>query len=381
MSDLFYMQVLSVSKTLLMLTQRCSDSLCSATWSELPVELLKEIFLFVTVTSTRDALILRLVSRYFNSFILPVLFQHVCLRSTEEILHFVAIISPKRKLVIPASKSHLHTAPRALDLYSIASLALTTTDRRPSTETALESIAPVFATVKCLAITAQNLSSHAFWMRKQHIRPEKVMLIHFGRPGRVNFHEPVFSNTTHLFTSVLFDGLRDSTIEDLPCLTHLAAYTRTQLPAVSIQKVVNMLQDVLTRLPNLQRLVLVLDDSECDIQSHLRWSVLKQFTADSRFILLPFFRGTIVEWEEMVTGDDDVWSQAEEWSKMTSSHHYALQLECSAHKNVSPKLYRWLLSKGTWNWDVDMIERDGYREYVADPARRRKKLYSLLSLF
>lgn len=346
-------------------------SLCSSTWSQLPVELLKEIVLFVIATSTRDALSLRLMSRYFNGFILPILFQHVCLHSTEEILRFVIIISPKRKITIPALKSQLHTPPRALDLYSIMSLALTTMDRRPSAESALDRIAPVFTTIKCLAITAQNLSSHAFWMRKHLIRPRKVMIMHFGRPTHVNFRESVFSATTHLFTPVLFDGLRDSTIEDLPHLTHLAVHTRAQLSYESIRAVANMLYDALRRLPRLQQLVLARDDSTCSLQSLSHWSILlKKCTNDNRFIHLPYFRGAIEEWVDMVVGETDIWSRAEDWSKMDSPHRWTQQVEYMLRNEACRKLYRWQQIKGTGSWDVDLIERDDYREPAADPARR-----------
>lgn len=354
-----------------------SCTLESSIWSQLPMEIVQEVVLILATSSTHDALNLRLVSRYFNSCVLPILFQHLRLQSTDQILRFAAVILPKKKSFIPALKStrRLHDIPRALDTYSVTSLALSTTDCVPSVENALESIAPVFVGLQYLAITSQNLSSHGYWIRKHPIRPRKVMILHFGRPAPFNFREPLFSSVTHLFTPLLFDGLRESSVSDLTSLTHLAVYTRSDITAVAIRSVTRQIHEALDTVPRLQRLVL---SSDRDLTFLRNWvAPLKECLQDHRFIILPSFRGALKEWEEMLSGDCDIWARADEWEMNKPANDYWYRSAPGIGVNMRDMMA--ILSKRSYpEWDIDLVEKADFLDAASDPARRSKCLSLVL---
>ncbi|KAJ7584067.1 hypothetical protein C8J56DRAFT_952545 [Mycena floridula] len=341
--------------------------LCATTWSELPPELLREIILFAAADYPQ-ALSLRLVSSYFNSCILPVIFRHVYLYSTQRILRVAATISPRRKIIVPALQPKLRTVSRALDTYMVDSMALCNPMRLPSAETALENVAAVFTGLRCLAITASNLSAHAFWLRKHSIRPTRVMVMHFGRPTAFNFREPIFSQVTHLFTPVLLGGHRGSSVEDLPALTHLAVQTHANVFDVAL---FDRLGKVLAKLPKLQRLVLCSREERNVTGLGL---VRNPLAYDKRFILLPYFRGAREEWADIVLGGDDVWSRAEAWVAGDTWSRIKHEVRHCQRPGEFRNLYGMVHDM---EWEMDMIERANSWEPVSDPARQCERKYLL----
>jgi hypothetical protein len=343
------------------------------------VELLREIILYLASTTAHSARELRLVSRYANIWVLPLLFRTLVLTAPEHITRFAATLLPKRKFHIPALKSKLHTFPRPLSSYTVESLALVINTRLPSIETALASVAPAFTHLKNLAITGQNMSSNAYWLRQYPIRPRKMMILHFGSPQMVNFREPIFESVTHLYTSVLV-GYRDSSVEHLPHLTHLAVHARIDLSEDLASRVTQLLRTTLESLPDLRTLVLVINSDEVyDTRLALWLRLLVECLKDKRFILLPYFRHPRMEWEAMLADEHTVWDRAQVWRRVESEDDFTqvqyrgdmLKAVRSEHASLPGKKFM------EADWEVDLIERDGFYPMDADPTERREATLSM----
>ena len=335
------------------------------------MELLREIILCLGSTSTHAACKLRLVSRNFNVWVLPLLFRTVTFTTPDHVTRFAATLLPKRKVHIPAMKSTLHTLPRPLSSYAITSLAFVVHTRLPSVEIGLASVAPAFTQVKNLVVTARNLSSNAHWIRHHPIRPRYMMVVHFGFPHLFNYREPIFESVTHLYTSVL-TGLRGTSVADLPCLTHLAVHTRGGISSFSAWGVANQIAKILGTLPRLKRFVLVLGDPPADEAQLEEWKeLLGSCMHDKRFSLLPFFRELRREWQDIVEGRESVWDRADAWR--------SLENETSARKLS----YLAALVDGQYpvpsalqkkpqepEWEIDLVQRVDYSPYEGDPAEK-----------
>lgn len=335
------------------------------------MELLREIILCLGSTSTRVACRLRLVSRIFNVWVLPLLFRTVTFTTPDDVTRFAATLLPKRKVHIPAMKSTLHTFPRPLSSYAINSLAFVVHTRLPSVEIGLASVAPAFTQVKNLVVTAQNLSSNAHWIRHHPIRPWYMMVIHFGFPHLFNYREPIFESVTHMYTSVL-TGLRDTSVADLPRLTHLAVHTRGGISGTAAWGVANQIAKTLGALPRLERFVLVLGDPPADVPQLEEWKeILGSCMHDKRFSLLPYFRDLRQEWQDIVEGRENLWDRADTW--------------CSLENETSPRKLCYLaaLVNGQYpvppvlqkkprepEWEIDLVQRVDYSPYEGDPAEK-----------
>ncbi|TFK63799.1 hypothetical protein BDN72DRAFT_300644 [Pluteus cervinus] len=288
-------------------------------WSQLPIELLREILLFAAINDLQDARALRLVSRHVNVWLLPFMFQTLTLTSVTDVHGFANLLAPTRKrnsMVGDAAlglgqggssmrssfqppfwggypsatysahssrtflasalssspartsfdtpfgdtssfSSPLPTIPRSLSSYIISSLALVVKTHVPSVEASMARVAPALTHLQNLVITGQNLSSHAHWLRQYPIFPRKVLIVHFGRPQSVDFQQPVFQCVTHLYTPVL--ELNKSSVRDLPELTHLAVKTRISLGIINASAISRSLRNILRSLPGLKMVVLCLD--------------------------------------------------------------------------------------------------------------------------
>jgi hypothetical protein len=340
------------------------------------MELTREILLHVAYSSTLATHRLRLVSRYVNVWVLPLLFHTLFFTTNDQIIRFASTLLPKRKIHIPAIQSNLHTIPRSLSSYSIDSLALAVTTRLPSTETALASVAPAFTGLKNLALTAQNLSSHAHWLRQHPIHPQQVMIFHFGRPHPVNFREPLFNSVTHLHTSVLL-GHRRSSVGDLPALTHLAVYTRIDLQGSVIGDIARLLYSTLVTLPRLKSLVLSLNGSALsdDLHAEPWFDPLLPCIQDKRFAFLPYIRIPRLEWQDIISGKQNIWERAEEWGRIASEDRHTRIMRSSQvlkaveqENSVFPPVKKYV----ELEWEIDLVQRDDFSELATDPMARRE---------
>lgn len=347
-----------------------SDTLSSEVWSRLPIELIREIILYLGSTSSQIARALRLVSRSTNVWVLPVLFRTLTFTTPDHITRFASTLLPKRKLHIPALKSNLHTFPRPLASYTIESIALVVNTRLPSVEIALASVAPAFARVKNLVITGQNLSSNAHWLRQHPIYPKQMMILHFGSPHMVNFREPIFHSVTHLYTSVLF-GYRNSSMVDLPQLTHLAVHTRTHPLADVAGEVVDQIRKTLQAMGQLQLFVLVLHS---DANQGIWMRILEPCLADAKFVLLPYFRNPRMEWQGMLEDRNSVWDRARAWRGVGYRDLYVKILQRETILTVLRSEETCLEQKkhSDPEWEVDLVQRENYSPYEGDPTERRE---------
>ena len=268
-------------------------------------------------------------------------------------------------------KSTLHTLPRPLSSYAINSLAFVVHTRLPSVEIGLASVAPAFAQVKNLVVTAQNLSSNAHWIRRHPIRPRYMMVIHFGFPHLFNYREPIFESVTHMYTSVL-TGLRGTSVTDLPRLTHLAVHTRGSISVSAALGVANQIAKFLGALPRLECFVLVLGDPPAG-EPHLdEWKeMLGSCMHDKRFSLLPYFRDPRQEWQDIVDGSESVWDRATTWRSL-ENESAARQLSylavlVSGQYLVPPAFQNKPLEP---EWEIDLVQRVDYSPYEGDPAEK-----------
>jgi hypothetical protein len=307
--------------------------------------------------SNSRARTLRLVCRCVNYWILPILFHSLWLTSPDHISRFAATLLPKKKLHIPALKSHLHTFPCPLSSYIIESLAFVVQTRLPSVEIALESVAPAFSRLKNLVISGQNLSSNAHWLRQHPIHPQQMMILHFGFPHLVNFREPIFQSVTHLYTSTLA-GHRNSSVADLPLLTHLAIHTRIDLPESAVASFVEQLINTLEAIPQLQCLVLVLNSSGLRHPKLQSWTnVLKLCFCDERFFLLPFFRDVHLECQDVLESGSKVWDRAKLWRQVESQDDTTktrFMHSVSQNQDTSRRIKNYMDAV----WYIDLVQQD-----------------------
>ncbi|KAG5642347.1 hypothetical protein DXG03_002971 [Asterophora parasitica] len=343
-------------------------------WSRLPTELMREIILHTASIDITTAHSLRLVSRYTNIWVLPLLFRTLTLTSSNQITRFAATLLPKRKLHIPALKSTLHLSPRPLSSYTIESLALVINSRLPSIEVALEKVAPAFTGLKNLVITGQNYSANAHWIRQHSIYPKHVMILHFGSPHPVNYRDPMFRSVTHLYTCTLV-GHKQSFVTDLPQLTHIAVHTRLKYPSDLIPVIADGFLRLLERSPQLQLFVFVLDSEGFYDETIREWHrALAKSLEDKRFIILPFFRHPRMEWECMLNGQANVWDRALTWRAVQLNND---QWERSRYEDEVSKEVRvenLFISKKNYpvDWEIDLMQRDDYVSYEGDPTERRE---------
>lgn len=350
-----------------------STELSSAIWSLLPIELLQEILLFLAVNNHNQARSLRLVSRHVNIWMLPILFQSVSLTTPGHVTHFTSTLLPKRRIYIPLLRSNLHTTPRPLSSYYVRSLAMVINARLPSMEVAMAKVAPALTNLQNLAITSQNLTSHAHWLRKFPIHPQNIMLLHFGRPQYVNFGEPLFKQVTHLYTSVL-DGHRRSSVADIPELTHLAVHTRFHLDDPRALSVSRSLIATLRALPRLKMLILTIDAEMTDDVKLQTWKVLLEpCLADERFYLVPYFVHPRLEWNLVVSGSQSVWDRALEWRLMEGLdvNARAQYLSEKMMEGYAESVAVHRTKKAEAEWEIDLVQRDSFSEMDEDPTEHR----------
>lgn len=382
------------------LASLCSYSMCL--WSTLPVELKRLILELVALDDINNARSLRLVSRDINVLVLPIVFHNVTIE------HITDLTTVARTILPPPSPHHKlknknPDPPRLLSTYTTASLALLIRQSLPSIEDALAAIGPAFSHIRYLAITSRNLSSNAFWLRANNVRPAYVMLLHHGSPRPVNWRDPILSRVTHLFTSSL-DSHGRSTLSDLTNLTHIAVNTHAELPEDKIRCISEGLEWLLDAdaFPRLQALVLALGRfpqpphygtisylNDATVQGHYttllsHWRThLRLCLASSKFYVFPDPHQPHNEWENWIHGDSpDIWEQAASYRakhpnstifdprepEVTHDVDHLLRLiqvdflqfngSLSAPEKTScrkRRLYR-------VDWEVDLVQREGYRE-------------------
>ncbi|KAF8920518.1 hypothetical protein CPB85DRAFT_490749 [Mucidula mucida] len=183
-------------------------------WLDLPNELITEVVLYAAVSHLPTAQSLRLVCREFNKLVLSCLLRDIIFTTPSQIVHFAELLLPKRSypLLFPIPPRP-RAPPRAFDSYRVTSLALANIHRLPSAEDALERVATAFTSVRQLAITDKNLSSHGFWLRKDPIpiKPSTLMVFYYGQANPLDFHEPIFQSVTHLYCPTV-EGFHDSSL-------------------------------------------------------------------------------------------------------------------------------------------------------------------------
>ena len=301
---------------------------------------------------------LRLVCRYVNVWILPTLFHSLMLTSPDDVSRFTTTLLPKKKLHIPALKSQLHTFPCPLSSYNIVSLALVVRTRLPSVEIALENVAPAFSRLKYLVISGQNLSSNAHWLRQHPIHPQQMMILHFGFPQLVNFREPIFQSVTHLYTSILA-GHRNSSVADLPLLTHLAVHTHVDPLDPTAARIVGQLVDTLEVMPQLQCLVLVLNGISLHVFNlHLWENTLKPCFIDKRFFLLPYFRDVYLECQDVLISGSKVWDRAKLWRQIESQDGASKTEVIQSVSQTDPDTSRRIKNYMDAVWYIDLVQQD-----------------------
>lgn len=356
------------------------------------------------MTSDQKARELRLVSSDVNVLVLPLLFRNIVITTPNDVYRLTTTLLPKRKYHIPALKSRLHVMPRPLATYNVESCVLVINDRRPSLEEALAKIAPVFCGISKLAITARNLQAHGYWIRRYPIRPKIMIVVHFGSPHLINYHDPIFERVTHLYTSTI-DGHRSSTVIDLPSLTHLAICTRPDLPEATATRIITSLRAILKQCKSLRMLVLVMDFGSSlisDIRMPIWESRLVECTSDDRFVFLPDFRAPRLEWEDIVRDTapltssthstnineaesfyDSVWNRAERWKRVIKRLSQTPFTPEFFNKNVLHlaflrQSHLRIIAAESFSkydgpeWEIDLVERDNYQHPKAsDPDLKR----------
>ncbi|KAF9449417.1 hypothetical protein P691DRAFT_812582 [Macrolepiota fuliginosa MF-IS2] len=371
-------------------------------WPALPVELKRLILELVAINDVHDARSLRLVSRDINVLVLPVIFSNISIEHMNDLTAVTSTIfpppTPYQKL-----RNTIPEPPRLLSSYNTTSLALLLRENLPSIENALATIGPVFSRIRCLAITSRNLSSNAFWLRANNVRPEYIMLPHHGSPRPVNWRDAIFSQVTHIFTSSL-DSHGPSTLSDLSNVTHIAVYTHTELLNDKIRYIAGKLEWLLDPLsfPRLQALVLALGRFPRpphhkpiryphDVLARERYTTLLSLwrthltlcLPSSKFYILPDPHCPHEEWENWIHGDSlDIWQQAAEYRL-----RYPNSMVLDPRKpEVARDLDQWLslirvdllqfsglapIEKDTLRmrraskieWEIDLVQREGYREF------------------
>lgn len=301
-------------------------------WPALPVELKRLILELVACDDANAARSLRLVSHDINILVLPIIFHDVLVENIADLLSVTRTISPPPS-ALHRLRNRIPDPPRLLSTYNTVSLALLLPESLPSIENALARVGSVFSRIRYLAITSRNLSSNAFWLRENQVRPTHIMLLHHGSPRPVNWRDKIFTHTTHMFTSSL-DAHGRSTLADLSTnLTHLAVGTHSELVEDKIRCIADKLEWLLDpdTLPNLQSLVLAIQHfphppSE-RICPHLivnysprgrytdllmRWRTqLQCCLSSSKFYVLPDALYPRDEWDSWIYSDSpNIWRRA-----------------------------------------------------------------------
>jgi hypothetical protein len=182
------------------------------------------------------------------------------------------------------------------------------------------------------------------------------MILHHGSPHLVNFHEPVLKGVTHLYTSITH-GHRFSSVADVPGLTHLAVHARVGLSADTAAKVAYSLQTILDACPRLECLVLSLNaDSPSDPHLEMWEYVLERCLVDTRFILLPYYRLPRIEWSDIVSGQNTIWTRAKEWAKTDREDKELTMYAVEQEKSMFPPLKH----PKEGEWEIDLVQRDDY---------------------
>ncbi|KAG5652594.1 hypothetical protein H0H81_004425 [Sphagnurus paluster] len=325
-------------------------------------------------SDNRIARTLRLVSRYANVWVLPLLFRTLTFTSPDQVMRVASTLLPKRRIHIPALKSNLHTFPRVLSSYTIESLALVVNNRLPSVEIALAKIAPAFTQLKNLVISSSNLSANAHWLRQHPIYPTNIMILHFGSPCRVNYRDPVFQHATHLYVSSM-EGHRNSFVTDAPQLTHLAMHTRITHPFWVMTNFATIFLDLLKKTPRLELFVFVLNSDDIYDPKIDQWTLaLSECLQDQRFVVLPHFRHPRMEWERMLSGKDSIWDCALTWRALLQGGHIHEILRYRTEMAEELRAESELLSakKYAVDWEIDLVQREGYLPYQGDLTERRE---------
>ncbi|KAG6865499.1 hypothetical protein C0991_002098 [Blastosporella zonata] len=206
-----------------------------------------------------------------------------------------------------------------------------------------------------------------------------MFILHFGSPRLVNYKEPIFQCVTHLYTSTL-DGYRETHITDLPQLTHLAAHTRLDQPIENILSIAAQFLRMLERSPQLKLFVFTLDDTYIAGEKVEEWNTaLQQCIQDSRFVILPRFRQPRMEWEGLLRDQPNVWERALAWRTVMK--------EDDAEKITRYRIetLQSLRAEKTWmtwkklqaNWEIDMVQRDGYVPFEGDLTEQREAVVLL----
>ncbi|KAF8899511.1 hypothetical protein CPB84DRAFT_1780471 [Gymnopilus junonius] len=342
-------------------------------WGVLPVELIREIFVILAESSIAEARRLRLICNDVNILVLPVIFRQVVMVVPEHVSRFTTTLLPKRRIYIPALKSKLHIMPRMLSSYTVDTWVHVVNERRPSLETALASVAPVFVGLSKLAITGQNLTSNAFWLRQHAIHPSIMFLVHYGSPHLVNFYDHIFKSVTHFYTSITH-GHRYSSVADLPALTHLAVSTRRDLPNTTIRNICSSLRGILKSCDKLSMLVLIMNFLPVDDPQYPLWiSSLVDCMKDPRFTLLLDYRSPRVEWSDIVNGRRTLWDRATEWKRANAADEPSRSLLQRQFLETSYKEREAYppLHKREEEWEIDLVQRDDYDPQADDPDLRR----------
>ncbi|KAH9478179.1 hypothetical protein JR316_0008632 [Psilocybe cubensis] len=316
---------------------------------------------------------LRFVSSDVNVLVLPIIFRHVVMVLPEHVNRFTTTLLPKRKNFIPALRSKLHTMPRLLSSYKVDTWVFVVNDRRPSLESALASIAPVFVGLSRLVITGQNLSSNAFWLRQHAIHPSIMLLVHYGSPHLVNFYDPIFKSVTHLYTCITH-GHRYSTIADLASLTHLAVSTRPDLTETTARNVAASLTAILQTCTNITSLILVMDLAGTDDFRYRMWTTwLKACLEDQRFLFLPQYQPPRMEWSSIVNGRKTLWDRADEWrrlSEISEPMRSKLMRQLVIQNEKERMAFPPPGDRREEEWEIDLVQRDNYHSQADDPDLR-----------
>ncbi|KAJ3559412.1 hypothetical protein NP233_g11267 [Leucocoprinus birnbaumii] len=389
-------------------------------WSALPVELKRLILELVARDDVNEARTLRLVSRDINVLVLPIIFQNVFVENIPDLLSVTRTISPP-PTPLHRLKNKKTEPPRLLTTYNTTSLALLLSESLPSIENALARVGAVFSRIQYLAITSRNLSSNAFWLRQNRVRPTHIMLLHHGSPRPFNWRDKIFSQTTHLFTSSL-DSHGPSTLSDLSNLTHLAVSTHSDLLDDKIRCIAHKLEWLLDpdTLPNLQAVVLgiehfpqpppeyacghlIIDNTARERYIYLltRWRThLQVCLGHSKFFILPDPLYPRDEWQSWINSDSpDIWQQAMSYRerypnsmvfepRATEVVHHSdywlsmIEIDLLPPEDDPPLTpdkpdpRNRLFSKV--DWEIDLVQREGYRESERlDPGEAGEFVHSL----
>ncbi|KAF5357109.1 hypothetical protein D9756_006830 [Leucocoprinus leucothites] len=390
-------------------------------WSALPIELKRLILELVARDDLNDARWLRLVSHDINVLVLPIIFQNVLIESIPDLLGVTRTIAPP-PTALHRLRDRILDPPRLLSTYNTISLALLLPENLPSIENALARVGAVFSRIRYLAITSRNLSSNAFWLRENHVRPTRIMLLHHGSPRPVNWRDEIFRDTTHIFTSSI-DSHGRSTLSDLSNLTHLAISTHSELPDDKIRCISRKLEWLLDpdTLPNLESFVLgiqqfprpppervcghiIIDVSARERYTYLltRWRThLQVCLTQSKFYVLPDPLYPREEWEHWINSDPpDIWQRAMSFREKypnsmvfeprpAEGHYLAdywlnmIEIDFLQTDEDDPPLtpqkqnsHSRLFSKV--DWEIDLVQREGYRESERlDPGEAGEFVHSL----